>query len=128
MPLRCPRDAADLLAFTLDGITTDACPRCRGVWLDASELARVTSNEELERLAHAGASPSASTLACPRCASRLASSRIESVEVDPCPSCKGVWLDAGELRDADRQVLRRRWTERRGGIAPFASQLAAPKP
>lgn len=128
--MRCPRDGSTLKSLTLDDITTDGCPRCGGLWLDASELSRVTNDAELERLAHAATSPSAAAaLQCPRCAATLHEGRIESVAVDPCPSCKGVWLDAGELRDAERQVLVRRWNERRGkpaGLVAFASATLAP--
>lgn len=34
---------------------------------------------------------------CPKCGQPLAAERLDSVEIDVCPSCKGVWLDAGEL-------------------------------
>lgn len=118
--MHCPRDATPLKPFTIDGITTDSCPTCRGVWLDATELTRVTNDDELEQLARARTQ--AGTLSCPRCAAKLHAARIEGVEVDPCPSCRGVWLDAGELREAQKQVLAKRWTNRRSGLAAFASR------
>lgn len=34
---------------------------------------------------------------CPKCGQKLSSEQCDSVEIDVCPSCKGVWLDAGEL-------------------------------
>lgn len=34
---------------------------------------------------------------CPRCGETLLHKTIESVEIDECPSCSGVWLDKGEL-------------------------------
>jgi uncharacterized protein len=34
---------------------------------------------------------------CPKCGQKLAPEKCGSVEMDVCPSCKGVWLDAGEL-------------------------------
>ena len=34
---------------------------------------------------------------CPKCGQKLAMEKCGSVEMDVCPSCKGVWLDAGEL-------------------------------
>ena len=37
------------------------------------------------------------TIACPRCAVTLEQRSMESVLVDVCPMCGGVWLDAGEL-------------------------------
>ena len=34
---------------------------------------------------------------CPKCGQELSTERCGSVEIDVCPSCRGVWLDAGEL-------------------------------
>ena len=34
---------------------------------------------------------------CPKCGQKLAAEKCGSVEMDVCPSCKGLWLDANEL-------------------------------
>jgi len=34
---------------------------------------------------------------CPKCGTRLNSHTLHDVSVDECPSCHGMWLDAGEL-------------------------------
>ncbi len=34
---------------------------------------------------------------CPKCGQKLATEKYGKVEVDVCPSCKGMWLDAQEL-------------------------------
>ena len=34
---------------------------------------------------------------CPKCGQKLAPETCGTVEIDVCPSCKGVWLDMGEL-------------------------------
>lgn len=34
---------------------------------------------------------------CPRCASPMIILELENVEIDYCPECGGIWLDAGEL-------------------------------
>jgi Zn-finger nucleic acid-binding protein len=42
---------------------------------------------------------------CPRCRTNLTPRTRESVEIDVCEQCKGVWLDGGELAkllEADR--------------------------
>ncbi len=50
--------------------------------------------------------------ACVKCTSILDKSMVGEVEVDLCPSCGGLWLDAGELEklgtgaDGDVQKLR----------------------
>jgi len=34
---------------------------------------------------------------CPKCGQKLTPENYGNVEVDVCPSCKGMWLDAQEL-------------------------------
>ncbi|MDP8246073.1 MAG: zf-TFIIB domain-containing protein [Candidatus Hinthialibacter antarcticus] len=34
---------------------------------------------------------------CPHCGEAMIVLELEGVEIDFCPSCKGTWLDAGEL-------------------------------
>lgn len=34
---------------------------------------------------------------CPKCGQKLATDHYGRVEIDVCPSCRGVWLDANEL-------------------------------
>jgi len=36
-------------------------------------------------------------MACPVCKSGLSLSDRQGVEIDYCPTCRGVWLDRGEL-------------------------------
>ena len=41
---------------------------------------------------------------CPKCGKDLKSKVLGSLEVDECESCKGVWLDRGELGEAEESV------------------------
>ena len=34
---------------------------------------------------------------CPKCGQKLTTEHHGAVEIDLCPSCRGVWLDANEL-------------------------------
>ena len=34
---------------------------------------------------------------CPKCGQKLATDHYGKVEIDVCPSCRGLWLDANEL-------------------------------
>ena len=36
-PMRCPNDGARLVEIERSEILVDACPECRGVWLDRGE-------------------------------------------------------------------------------------------
>ncbi len=58
---------------------------------------------------------------CPTCAdSTLVMTERQGVEIDYCPSCRGIWLDRGEL---DKLL------ERSAAAAPSAPpQASAPSP
>lgn len=34
---------------------------------------------------------------CPKCGHKLSTQQYSRVEIDVCPSCRGLWLDANEL-------------------------------
>lgn len=50
---------------------------------------------------------------CPKCGQKLAMEKYGTVEIDVCPSCKGLWLDASELEtilaNASKGSLLRSW-------------------
>ena len=39
--MKCPIDNAELVKSERQGIETDYCPKCRGVWLDRGELDKI---------------------------------------------------------------------------------------
>ncbi|MGK6320771.1 zf-TFIIB domain-containing protein [Sphingomonas sp. DT-204] len=65
------------------------------------------------------------TMSCPVCQTTLVPTVREAIEIDHCPSCRGVWLDRGELDkiiersnaafggDRDRDDDRRRYEQPR---------------
>ena len=44
-PMRCPNDGARLVEIERSEILVDACPECRGVWLDRGELDKILVRE-----------------------------------------------------------------------------------
>ena len=100
-----------------DVIEIDACPTCRGVWLDASELAKIDDNFfvdiEAMELEKTDATAADRELGCPRCPGGTALDKVRprglrSLVVDRCPACQGFWLDRGELekvRDLSDKLL-----------------------
>ena len=44
-PLRCPNDGSRLVEVERSDILIDACPECRGVWLDRGELDKILVRE-----------------------------------------------------------------------------------
>ena len=44
-PLRCPNCQSRLVELERSDVMIDACPECRGVWLDRGELDRILDRE-----------------------------------------------------------------------------------
>lgn len=132
VPLACPRDGGALRPFTVADITVDTCAQCAGTWFDHGELARVTHDDELARLAaDVQRAASESGFLCLRCRGPCARVAVVDVEVDACAACGGIWMDGGELTDARVAVATRRWEGSRlarllGGVRE--AQAAAARP
>ena len=58
---------------------------------------------------------------CPSCNTILTMSERQGIEIDYCPSCRGVWLDRGELD----KIIERNLT---ATAAPVPPSPAAPQP
>lgn len=52
--MRCPNDGSRLVELDRSGVLVDACPECRGVWLDRGELDKILVRER-QMAAGAGA-------------------------------------------------------------------------
>jgi Zn-finger nucleic acid-binding protein len=46
--LLCPTDGAALRRIERSGVHLDACPSCRGVWLDRGELDKIVERERAD--------------------------------------------------------------------------------
>jgi len=117
--LRC--ESVEMLVQTrgegVDLVEVDLCPSCGGIWLDSKELDELDDNFFLDVEAieyeKAEATEDDDALSCPRCEGRVALDKVHpaghpDVVLDTCPSCKGFWLDKGELekmRDVSDRML-----------------------
>ena len=54
-PMRCPNCGARLVEVERVDVLIDACPECRGVWLDRGEIDRILTRER--QLAGGGRDP-----------------------------------------------------------------------
>jgi uncharacterized protein len=43
--MQCPSCGGELVELERSGVRIDACPQCRGVWLDRGELERILERE-----------------------------------------------------------------------------------
>ena len=71
---------------------------------DAEWLKEQRAKLDAERKAQAA------QMICPRCGATLAQRVWRGVSLDSCPSCHGLWLDAGELamlaHEPERELLK----------------------
>jgi len=110
MSLTCPRckvAMAQQSAHTASGphVSVDICPECKGLWIDAQNLAAVcptvadlpARRTEILLVGHAGTN----IPVCPRCdAVPYEFALMEDMLVDFCPRCHGVWLDGDEYEES----------------------------
>ena len=101
--MRCPKCEGALAPLVVDGVEVDRCGACRGVWFDKRELSEVLPRPAAKSLLGGGEDPQAldqKRAKCPRDGSpllRVHSLRNQSVTLDTCSVCQGIWLDGGEF-------------------------------
>ncbi len=92
---RCPRCTFPLVVHLMGGQTVDVCPRCKGTFLEHVDAEQIIGRG-LNALQPASGGGARSSLACPLGHGRLIAYRVLDVEVDVCPTCRGLWLDQWE--------------------------------
>lgn len=107
--MNCPRCQSALYHGENQSIHLDVCQKgCGGIWFDHRELKKLDESHEadpkfLEFLDQGsrGTIDLGKLVKCPVCPDqpmkRYFWSVKRQVEVDECPKCGGMWLDAGEL-------------------------------
>jgi len=111
--MKCPRCSAALSSVDYEGIRIETCPSCEGEWLDATELGHIVKARgqrfsEEERRAVAAAVKITGVkiedhdhdLTCPKCGGTTDAVNYggdTGIIIDKCTSCRGIWLDAGEI-------------------------------
>ena len=108
--MECPACKDILVTMELGGVEIDHCFNCRGVWLDAGELAYLLEQEEksdtyLDTIRSAVSSERPKK--CPICSKKMEKIFIgDSILLDRC--VHGIWSDKGELlriiRDANEKT------------------------
>jgi uncharacterized protein len=108
--MNCPACHRELRPRIVGDVTVDVCSDgCGGIWFDQGELRKFdepneAAGEQLLDIPH----PANVTVdrsqryRCTKCADSLLMRHLfsakQAVTVDECPTCGGVWLDPGELR------------------------------
>lgn len=107
--MQCPRTGSLLKTVKLGKIEIEISEKCAGIFFDNLELERFDEQHEIEGevlIKHLSQfKPTVikkdARINCPKCEDIVMMRRFYSpkhiVEVDECPGCAGIWLDAGEL-------------------------------
>ena len=69
------------------------------IWVQELQqrMAKLKEQQQAESEAEKLRLKEAHWMHCPKCGQKLSTEKCGSVEIDVCPSCRGIWLDAGEL-------------------------------
>ena len=114
--MHCPKDKIPCDTKLLQDVNIDVCPKCDGVWLDKSEVRRLTRHfslpeysdvdellEKWEVAENKGTVPKdfwqEDRLVCPVDGVKMKKHYFAGshIGVDQCQVCEGFWLDGGEL-------------------------------
>lgn len=108
--MQCPACLNKLTQIDVNGVTLDVCKNgCGGIWFDAFEFKKFDEPHEPagEELLNVPRNPNihvdhSQRIKCPKCKEDIVMMRHffsvkQQVEIDECPGCSGIWLDAGEL-------------------------------
>lgn len=103
-PIECPRCFTKTIRKEVKvfgpNIEIDICPKCNGIWLDSGELGKMIKDKKItDYLTKDIGTKTESKLVCPRCGGLMDIEKADDIEVDVCLTCRGVWLDEGELED-----------------------------
>ena len=118
--LKCPSCLKALVVVAGRSATIDSCQSCKGIWFDQGELVNIV-RELLERedvaprsfrpfeksRAQTANADSQIKRPCPRCQQQMKSFNYaydSNVILEKCPSCEGIWADAGKAREVARYL------------------------
>ena len=101
--MKCPRCKNKLKQGTVKkkAVEINYCSQCKGFFLDRGEIEKV-SEAAIRDLSIPPEASSSRTL-CPVCEEWMVVFDYPQtfVKVDICKECKGLWLDAGELKEIE---------------------------
>ena len=106
--MKCPACGKDLEEVSAGDIQIDICRSgCGGVWFDKDEIKKFDEPHEFMAEAILQGKPAAEARAgsaprpCPRCPGEVLVRQFadvkNSLQIDQCWQCSGIWLDPGEL-------------------------------
>jgi Zn-finger nucleic acid-binding protein len=124
----CPHDQSVLQTPAEEATSASFCEICHGLWFSREQLAQLLRTGQVSRNLprQKVLTQRSSQRFCPSCANiELSSKLVDKVEIDVCPCCRGIWLDAGEL---DLIITRYRRKQELNRFTENASDFLASDP
>ena len=104
--VKCNETLSTVQSF--DGIVVDRCPRCQGTWYDGGELEQVLGDTFNYKAFMQTMSSRLSEYTCPCCKMSMRGLVFKfqkgELVIDHCMTCRGFWLDSGELESVKNLV------------------------
>lgn len=109
----CPKCNGKMPTIMYGSIYVERCVECRGLWFDLLELEHMAAIEGSEAI-DIGSEElgkrfrDVDDIDCPHCSSpmlKMVDSRQPHIWYEGCPSCFGVFFDAGEFRDYKEKTV-----------------------
>ena len=105
MNRHCFECACDTVEIDLHGEKVDKCPKCGGLFFDKGELDNIihlakifqTADLEEEDVDSVPEEEHKRIVHCPADNSEMTPMDVVGLTIDVCPTCKGIWLDNGEI-------------------------------
>jgi Zn-finger nucleic acid-binding protein len=103
--MNCPHDNSKLQPRGIWEIEAKDCSVCHGIWLSYSEIRTLYEKGALSVPAQVYSKSKTfnnykhweSNIHCPIDNTQMETYDLESLCIDICPDCKGLWLDHGEF-------------------------------
>ncbi len=111
--MKCPKCQAEMKKIEFEGVEVDRCTGCYGIWFDFQEQQQLKARPGARQIdsgdpAVGGTMNRIDTIDCPRDGTRL-TRMVDRVQphlwYEACPTCYGVFFDAGEFKDYSRHTL-----------------------
>jgi Zn-finger nucleic acid-binding protein len=111
--LQCPKCQGSLEAVVYSEVEVDRCTNCKGLWFDSMEaqtLKKIQGSESIDTGDAATGSKfdKIGNINCPKChtqMTKMVDLKQPHIRYEKCPSCYGIWFDAGEFKDYKEENL-----------------------
>jgi Zn-finger nucleic acid-binding protein len=111
--LQCPKCQGSLEAVVYSEVEVDRCTNCKGIWFDLMEaqtLKKIQGSESIDTgdAATGRKFDKIGNINCPKChtqMTKMVDLKQPHIRYEKCPSCYGIWFDAGEFKDYKEENL-----------------------